>query len=404
MKKILTLSVLAGLIGAISAPAQTKDIYITGSTAFRSQAYTAIKTGLFSATGFTEYPSGAGASPGNSQWIMSGTMPTLFGSTPVVVHANFTGSVQGIYSLYNNTDTKTYYKDTSGNLITNTASCAFSDVDSISTSYPLSPASYRELHVAIQPFVWVRNAACSIAISNVTIQQLQEFMPLGEINLSYFTGNPNDNANNVWLVNRSLDSGTRVTAYADANVSGSPVVWYWNTNAAMYSGYIGFVVATNYLGPSLFSYGYVGGGDVSAAMNLATTNALAYLGLADAKNVNGGLDILTYNGFTPSSDIKTGVAVPTSPSFDKVINGQYSYWAYECLDYPKTISYGGQDISGTDVDTFCRALAGYNSLYQFVPGSTGSIDSVLATATPVVAVRLGQMNVGRQAVGGPISP
>ena len=401
MKKILTLSVLAGLLGTVSAPAAVKDIYITGSTAFRAQAYSAIKNGLYSATGFTEFPSpGAG---GNSVWIMSGSMPTLFPGDTVIVHANFTGSVQGIYSLYNNSDTKVYYKDTSGTLITNTATCAFSDVDSVSTSYPLDSGTFIELHVAIQPFVWVRNAATPTSITNVTIQQLQEFMPLGKITLSYFTGNPSDSTKSVWLVNRSLDSGTRVTAYADAYVSGSPTVWYWNTNAAMYGGKVAFVVATNYLGPSLFSYGYVGGGDVANAMNLANTNALAYLGIADAKNVNGGLDIMTYNGFMPSSDIKTGAAVPTTPAFDNVINGQYSYWAYECLDYPRTIAYGGQDISGADVDTFCRALAGYDSSYNFVPGAPGSIDSVIATTSPKIAVRLGDMNVGRAAVGGLIA-
>jgi hypothetical protein len=402
MKKILALSVLAGLLGAVSVPAAVKDIYITGSTAFRAQAYTAIKNGLYSSTGFSEFPSpGSG---GNSRWIMSGSMPSLFPGDTVIVHANFTGSVQGIYSMYNNTDTKVYYSDTSGNLITNTATCAFSDVDSISTSYPLDSGSFLELHVAIQPFAWVRNAAATTVITNVTIQQLQEFMPLGKIALSYFTGNLSDSSKSVWLVNRSLDSGTRVAAYADAYVSGSPTVWYWNTNASMYAGKIAFVVATNYLGPSLFSYGYVGGGDVVAAMNLATTNAMAYLGIADAKNVNGGLDILSYNGFYPSSDIKTGQAVPTTPAFDNVLNGQYSYWAYECLDYPKTISYGGQNISGADIDTFCRALGGYDSSYNFIPGSTGSIDSVIATTSPKISIRLGDMNVGRAAVGGPIAP
>lgn len=401
MKKILTLSVLAGLLGANSVPAAVKDIYITGSTAFRAQAYTAIKNGLYGAGFSSEWPSPGAA--GNSQWTMSGTMSIFPGDT-VVVHANFTGSVQGIYSVYNNTDTKVYFKDTSGNLITNTASCAFSDVDSISTSYPLDSASYIELHVAVQPFVWVRNAAASTVITNISFQQMQSFMPLGKITLSYFTGNPSDSGKSIYCVNRSLDSGTRVTAYADAYVTGSPVVYYWNTNATMYGGKIGFVVATNYLGPSLFSYGYVGGGDVVSAMNLATTNALAYLGISDSKNVNGGLDILSDNGFYPSSDIKTGVAVPTSPAFDNVKNGLYSYWAYECLDYPRTISYGGQDISGTDIDTFCRALGGYDSSYNFVPGATGSIDSVIATASPVISIRLGDMNVTRSAVGGPIAP
>jgi hypothetical protein len=236
------------------------------------------------------------------------------------------------------------------------------------------------------------------------MQQLQSFMPLGKIVLSYLTGNTSDAGNSIWLVNRSLDSGTRVTAYADAYVTGSPIVYYWNTNSAMYGGKIGFVVATNYLGPTLFSYGYVGGGDVVSAMNTATTNAMAYLGISDSKNVNGGKDILSYNGFYPSSDITTGVAVPTAPVFDNVKNGLYSYWAYECLDYPKATGYGGQDISATDLDTFCRALGGYDSSYNFVPNAAGSIDAQILAGATKVAVRLGDMNVSRSAVGGPIAP
>jgi hypothetical protein len=400
MRKTLILTLLAVLFWIVSLQAAQKDIYITGSTAFRENTYNAIKA-LYG--GFaSEWPSPSNS--GNKMWTMSGTM-SQFPSDTVVVHANFTGSVQGIYSLYNNYDTKVYYADTSGTLITNTATCAFSDVDSISTDYPLDPASYKELYVAVQPFCWVRNAATPTTITNVSFQQLQSFIPAGKTKLSYLTGNLSDSSKSIFLVNRSLDSGTRVMAYADAYVmAGSFVVYYWNTNAAMYGGRIGFVVATNYLGPSLFSYGYVGGGDVVAAMNLANTNALAYLSLADAKNVNGGQNILSYNGFYPSSDIQTGSPFPANPSFDSVKNGVYSFWSYECLDYPLTTDYDGQNISAADLDTFCRALGGYDSSYNFVPDSTGSIDHQINIGTPKIAVRLGDMNVSRSAVGGPIAP
>jgi hypothetical protein len=403
MKKILTLSTLLGLLGAIPLQAAQKDIYITGSTAFRANTYNAIKA-LYGGGFGSEWPN-PGAS-GNSQWTMTGSMGIFPGDT-VTVHANFTGSVQGIYSLYNHSDTKVYFAGTAdATLTTNTATVALSDVDSISTSYPLDPASYRELYVAIQPFLWVRNTAASTSITNVSFQQLQSFMPLGKIKLSYFTGDiVNDSSKNIWLVNRSLDSGTRVTAYADSYVSGSPIVYYWNTNAALYGGKTNqFVVATNYLGPALFSYGYVGGGDVVNAMNLATTNAMAYLGISDSKNVNGGQNVLAYDGAYPSSDIKTGSAIPAAPSFDYVRNGQYSFWAYECLDYPKNTSYTGQNISAADLDTFCRSLGGYDSSYNFVPDSAGSIDHQINLGATKVAIRLGDMNVSRSAVGGPIAP
>jgi hypothetical protein len=399
MKKKLTLSLIAILFGTASLQA---DIYITGSTAFSQQAYAAIKA--MYGTGLTaEYPSpGSGD---NNMWILTGNISILNWNN-VVVHASFTGSVKGVYLLYNNTDTQVYYADTSGNLITNTATCAFSDVDSVATSYPLDSASFIELHVAVQPFVWVRNAAASTTISNVSMQQLQSLMPSGKVPLYYLTDNfASDSGRTVWLVNGSLASGARTVAYADEYITGSPVVYYWNTNAAMYGGKIDqFVVATNYLGPALFSYGYVGGGDVVSAMNLANTNTLAYLGIADAKNVNGGVDILSDNGFYPSSDIKTGSAVPTAPSFDRIRSGQYSFWSYECLDYPRNISYGGQDITFEGLDEFCRTLASYDSNYNFVPNSAGSIDHQINVGTIKVAIRLGDMNVTRSAVGGPIAP
>lgn len=139
--------------------------------------------------------------------------------------------------------------------------------------------------------------------------------------------------------------------------------------------------------------------NISDAKNIG----FAYLGLGDAKSVNSGLNILAYNGFYPSSDIKTGSAVPTAPVFDLVRNGQYSYWAYEVFAQPKTITAADQDITGTDLTAFCRALAGYNSSESFV-GGVGSIDNDIATTATKIAVRLGDMNVSRSSVGGAIAP
>ena len=407
MKKILTLSALGCLLGAASVQAQQKDIYITGSTAFRTSAYAAVKN-LY--TTFTSENHGSVAvSSGNNRWTMSGQISGLFGSQAVVVHANFNGSVQGVHMLYDTTDKGVYLKNATASdttLTTNSATLAFTDVDSASTAYPLNAASFIERQVALQPFVYVRSLNCPATVTNITIQQLQQFMPNGYVKLSYLTGNLNDAGTNVYLLNRSLDSGTRVTAYADALLSVStPTIYYWQTN----SGVANFYLAINNLGPARYGYGYVGGGDVKAQLNAggaanANNISIGYVGLSDAKGVNSGQNILAYNGTYPSTDIKTGATVPNLPSYDSTRNGQYSFWAYEILAQPKTPG-GDNTINASDTLAYARKLAGYDSSNpeNFV-GGTGSIDADIQSLTTRVALRLGDMNVLRTSVGGPIAP
>ena len=409
MKKILALSALGCLLGATSVQAQ-KDIYLTGSTAFRSSAFFAVSN-LYGA-GLTSKNSGAATfDPTANRWTCSGTMSSVtgFGSSVVTIHANFNGSVQGIHMLFDPTDKGVYLKNATladTVLTTNTATLAFSDVDSASTAYPLNASSFIERQVALQPFAYVRSLNCPATVTNITIQQLQQFMPNGVVKLSYLTGNTNDAGTNVYLLNRSLDSGTRVTAYADAllNIS-SPTIYYWQTNG----GVANYYLATNNLGPSRYGYGYVGGGDVKAQLNAggaanANNIAIGYVGLSDARGVNSGQNILSYNGAYPSTDIKTGSTVPLLPLYDSSRNGQYSYWAYEILAQPKTPG-GDNTINATDILAFSRKLSGYDTANpeNFVAG-TGSIDDDIRVLTTRNAIRLGDMNVLRTSVGGPIAP
>lgn len=402
MKKTILLTAIGMLLGAASLQAQTADIYITGSSAFRANVFNAVSN-LYNPAPNINGGSG-GVSSSSSRWTMSGQIPTLFGTRTINVHCSFNGSVQGVHGLYDNTDKSVFYANgTPGdtNLVTNTVSCAFSDVDSSSTAYALDPSSFYEKYCAVQPFVYVRSLNCPNTFTNITIQQLLTIMPNGQLPLSYLTGNPADASTPITLVNRSLDSGTRVSAYADALVSGSPAVYYWWTN-----GTPNYILTNVYLGPSLYSYGYVGGGDVKNVLIIPHVNnvAIGYLGLSDAKGVNGGANILSYNGAYPSSDIKTGSSVPAAPSFDAVRNGQYSYWAYEVLGWPKTVSAPDQNISSADLKLFCRTLSGYDSTLNNFVGGVGSLDYDISIQPTKVAVRLGDMNVSRQSVGGPIAP
>jgi hypothetical protein len=74
------------------------------------------------------------------------------------------------------------------------------------------------------------------------------------------------------------------------------------------------------------------------------------------------------------------------------------------LAWPKTLTAGDQNIGATDLKTFCQKLSGYDADGNFV-GGVGSIDDDLSKMTTGrLAIRLGDMNVLRQAVGGAIAP
>jgi len=415
MKKFLSLAILASALGAGYVQAQT-DIYIDGSTAFRTSTYNAVKAlygaNLTAEAGCTNDANGNffwnTNQNGNTEWIMTGQMTSLFASRTITVHATFTGSVQGIHSLYANTDTQNYLTNTAATpgsaapSQAHTATMCLSDVDSSSTPYTLTGCT--ELHVAVQPFCWVKSVMCPNTFTNITSQQIQALLANGQVAMQILTGNTNDTFN-VTVVNRSKDSGTRVTAFADALYFGGAQNYYWSTtNNNWYASNTALPGA-----PTLYGAGYVGGSDVANAIKYngsAYSNniAVAYLGASDANGVNGGANVLAYNGATPSTAIKPGNSwSKNNMVYDSTANGTYSYWAYECLDYPNTVSAAGQNINATDLALFGRTLAGYDSSYNFAP-TAYSIDADIAATTSKTAVRLGDMHCSRQSVGSVITP
>ncbi len=422
MKKILSILSLAGLIGAGSVQAQT-PIYIDGSSAFKVNVYNACKA-LFGGNSVTVNAVSNGVSSSTygdtynssqSLWTMTGTLQYGLPSTPVIIYADFNGSVQGIHSLLN-ADSIAFLTNSVGftNQFTHRATFCFSDVDSSATSYPFDGVNYYELPVAVQPFVYVKSSGCPASVTNINIQQVLSVANGGVLPLSFYTGKASDATTNVYFVNRNLDSGTRVTTFADAAYIGNVGNWYF--------GGTNYYFSSLSLGNTIYGPGYTSGGNLAGALNATATNsgsiigqniAIGYLGLSDAKSVNGGLNVLSYNGVYPSSDITTGSLIPNHPAFDKIINGSYSYWAYECLDFPVTPD-GTQTITGANLKSLAQTLSGWSGISPgegqgvFTPGTTASIDADIAAlqsngTAKVVVLRLHDLNVGRSAVGGPIS-
>lgn len=402
MKKLLTISALT-LLGAGSMFAAS-DIYITGSTAFRANCFDACKL-LYDGGDAASKNNGTAGTPQNSdtRWTMTGTMNALFpGSGTVTIHGNFTGSAQGMHAMANK-DLLVFLKNAAQGdtvLVTNAATCAFSDVASKATIAPLDGNLFFEKPVCVLPFVYCKAKVTSgvSTVTNITFQQTTDFLPNGQAPLSFFTGNPADADTTVYNVIRSLDSGTRCFSTAEARLVGTPNVYYFDETGAG-----GYSIASTNMGPALYGPGYVGGGDVKRVLNenFANNQAIGCLGLSDAVGVGGVPygNILAYDGVFPIKGEISG-ATPATNDFAPITTGQYSLWSFEVLAYPQNAQFGtytDQNITYTLLSNILNKLGG---------AGPGSIDETirLSQATGATAVRLGDMLVDRLSVGGAISP
>lgn len=440
MKKTVLIGA-AALLSAGSLLAQQYDIYVSGSTAFRNNCYDACSK-LFDG-GAPVSINNDGTSPANKStfWTMSGTCSNLLvgagltsgpgtgSNSTVVIHGWFNGSVSGLFALGQKYPAVFYKLSTPGDrtLVTNTATCAFSDVDSKVTIWPLSSSSYIERHVCVQPFAFVKSVASAMStVSNMNYQTFNTMIPASSTALSQFTGNASD-SNTVYLVERTLDSGTHASSFAEAQFFGAVnSIYYYDVvgNTGYYLAVTNQYNNTTQLGQLLlaggFGFGYVNGGDVANTLKVSTggasTNNLAvgYLGFADSKGIGPAnwANVIAYNGEYPCKNWVPG-ATPATNDFSPVIYGKYSLWDYEVLAWPKSAQYGtysDQLMPYSAVNVLLSKLAGYTTGGSFV-GGVGSIDNEVllsqptASATfPPTAIRLGDMHCSRQNDGGPIAP
>ena len=402
MKKTIALTLFTGLLAASQVMAANYDLYICGSTAFRANVWAACGK-LYDSVQTGNNGSGTAASS-DSKWTMSGASTSVLGNNTdtLTIHALWTGSVQGQSALANKDQLAFLKTATPGDatLVTNSASLAFSDVFSAPTIVPLPSGSFTETRVAAQPFVFVKSVAPGgvQSINNITWQQLVTILGSsgGSAPLSYFTGNLNDYTTNIYMLHRTLDSGTRVTTVQEGKYIGTVNINYYDPVGD------GFVSATTNRGPAQFGPGYVGGGDIKTALQYANpgNQSIAYLSFGDAKTVTGSNweKILSYNGQYPILNFVPG-APPATNDFTPIINGKYSFWAWEMLDSPKSTQWGtytDQNLSFAQLTTAVNKLKGTG---------VGSIDNEIATSGALrTAIRISEMNVSRAAVGGVISP
>jgi len=405
MKKSMLLSLAIGLASAAPVMAVNYDLYISGSTAFRANAHDACGK-LFDTVQAGNNGTGVAAVNSDSRWTMTGTCVNsglTTGADTLTIHALWTGSVQGLSGMLNKDQLVFLASGTVGvtTLVTNSSSCALSDVFSGPTLDPLPSGSFNEKKVAVQPFIFVKSRGPGgvQSIKNVTWQQLNTLLGSsgGSAPLSYFTGNQNDATTNIYLVHRSLDSGTRVTTVQEGKYIGSILVNYYDQVTDTYNP------ATTNIGPAAFGPGYVGGGDVKNVLNFANpgNQAIGYLSFADAKGVGAAnwANMLAFNGEYPILNYTNGVTAPATNDFQPVYTGKYSFWAFEVLASPKSGQWGtytDQNLSFAQLTAFINKFAGTG---------VGSVDNEIATSGAArTAIRLSEMQVSRAAVGGVIAP
>jgi hypothetical protein len=400
MKKLLAIAALGGLFAATTLQAQV-NVYISGSTAFRANAYRAI-TNLYGATLTGQNPGGVGSDQSGATLVtLTGTMPGIFASQQVNVFLSWNGSAQGTHNVNFSGDTIPFLTNSftgtsvDTNQLSHTIDMAFSDVFQGTT--PFTSTALVDTNVAIIPFCWVRSPSASTNLDNLTAQQLSEVFSLGFIPESYLTGNANDDSANVFFTGRNKDSGTRLVTALDGEVTGTPIYFQAVTNA-WNKMTVNFIANGVNYGP-----GFSSGG--SEALTLTNTLATATngvgvgsLGYSDARTVvKAGGQIIGWNGAFPINGWQANVTTAGTPAelpnfadFTPIFKGTYSFWSYEHLLMKPTAS--------VNVQTF------YQNLAPGVDADLANIEAAPSSTLPVTAIRLSEMKVARPSDGGPIHP
>jgi hypothetical protein len=382
MKKILNLAVFGGLLAATTLQAQVQ-VYICGSTAFRSNAYRAIRSMFDGGAPTSQNTLGSANNSGAGQMTFQGNITPLFPGQSVTIYCDWTGSVQGIHSLTASPgDSLPFLSSTTQGVTTtvnHTADLAFSDVFQLSTGF--NTPELTDEQVAVQPFVWVRSASCPATVNNITMQQLRSALQ-GLCPLSFITGNPSDYSSNVYFTGRNKDSGSRLIALSDCAYSGTYNVYY-NSNGTWMK------MTTNQIVNGVtYGAGFSSGGQEAANLALASTlGGIGYLGYADARSaVGAGAQIISYNGMLPFNGWTGTTNGFNSPDWTPTTTGKYSFWGPEHIYINPS---GGN----------------YANAYPVFTNLATYVDLDLSTTVPVTAIRISQMgNTSRSADGGKISP
>lgn len=351
-------AILAAALAAGPASAQV-EIRISGAVAFRDTSYLAIRS-LFGGNLTSQNPADGPKASSELKVNWTGKLPALFGDQTVTVRAFYNGAVAGVQDLTQNRNVAFLASTNPGdtNVVSLQSDIAFSSVFQQSTEF-LTP-TLEDVRFGATPIVLVKSASAPASLTNITTHQFKTLAANGQLPAWFFTGNTNDAAT-ISFINRDPTAGQRVTLFKESLFTGAPISYFWNTasnrfvidptgrNATQIRDHL------NQFGP-----------------------AISYLVTSDAFAVNGGANVLRYNGTHPFAN-------PTfnnvSNDYTPVINGQYSLWVYEHLLNRAT--------APEQVKTFRKALV-------------AAIQKQLETSA--FSIPLARLNVERTADGAPVAP
>lgn len=350
-------AVASGVLLTASAHAQV-TINISGAVAFRDTAYRAIRTlyGAQLASENVDTP----ANPSSSLKVTwTGQIPALFGTQPVTIHAYYNGAVAGIQDLAQTRNVSYLSSSTAGdtNTVLLKSDLAFGSVFQQSTAF--TTPVLEDHKFGVTPVFFVKSSTTPTAVTNITVQQFRTLAANGAVPAWLFTGNTND-TNLIYYISRDPSAGQRVIVQKENGFTGTPIFYQWNATSSAFVPDSTGRTSTQ----------------IRDALNVSGP-AISFLTGVDAINVNGGANILAFNG----QKAFLGAYSSSGNNHTPVITGQYTQWGYEHLLNLTTASQNVKDFR--------------DKLLQ-------AIDADLQTSA--YSLPISKVKVARTAEGGPVSP
>lgn len=393
---------LIGLSALALAATASADVTInvTGATAFRSAALTAIKAKFVAAPSASfkfAHDQATGTLTKATRSIFIGKFPGITGTT--TIRCTFTGSVEGIRALTvapaNDPSPPTYlpssvatvaasssggetFSVSSSGATTADSDIAFSDVNTPAT--PFTSGSFTTDAVGAIVFTMMTNEGSTL--TNVTSQQYRALLSQGYQPKSLFTGNAAD-TDYVFAVGRNDASGTRTTAFAETGYGITNTVNQYVATATSGNTITVLKLAdtTATYGSTVWGQNIAGNGGYVSSSSLATAFGLttASTQVQDETGAEsfeaGSISLVTWCGVNDAATAKTaggivcgynGVTLDLAGASNtlstadkaKIANGSYTAWGWERIFRKNSAS--------ADVQT------AYTAIKAAIPANIGS--------------------------------
>jgi len=367
--KSLVLAAAFGL-GSLSFANATVTVYMSGSTAGRSQVHNILQGnvgGLWTAAPAFSYYSG-------KTWSYFSNYSSTINDS-LIVKCHWSGSEGGVADLNDSTRTPTFLLNigsgtpavvagdngsaapVAAQLESHSVDVACADASVVFSKTPNADIVGAQLGVIT--FKFVKEKGSSASLNNITDALFRSSLKNGGVKLSLLTGNEADTGW-VYISGRDSDSGTRVNTlgFTGYGIFNGPKQIQVSSNDTTH---VIFISA----GPG--DVGYSGGGPLATQMGYDLTGAsdtihagagsfsvIGYLGTSDAATAvaNGGTEI-TYNGVAFSqANIEHGQ-----------YNGWGNYYIYEGSAHSGTSD--GPDTVFNHIATQITSQATSDSFIQF---------------------------------------